>query len=378
MLTRLLLAAALAAAPLAPLPAHAAESVEQRLTASFAAARRVTDGSGITVAVVDSGVSGAVPSLRGRLLPGKNLVKDAPKVGMFGTLMASRVVSLAPGVRILPVSAKCGLTLTGKEVECRHRVAEGIVWAAENGAQVIITTLAVRDQPGALVEAVARAQRGGAVIVAPNLRISSATPGAPPPKVYDWRAYPAAFPGVIGVALTRADGTADAISAPTGASLVAAPAHSQRVEGPDGMWTFYGTPPAVASVGAAAALVRAAHPDLSPQQVVRALTTSARHPKHGYDTSVGFGLIDPAKALKAAASPAPSAAPTSTEGANPAEPFGEPLPDLDVVVHSRPLVAGGSAAVVAGAVLVLLPLILRARGRKKRPVQEPEPQEAPV
>jgi subtilisin family serine protease len=63
----------------------------------------------------------------------------------------------------------------------------------------------------------------------------------------------------------------------------------------------WGTSAASAFVSGAAALVKAAHPELTPAQVKRLLEDTARNaPTGGRDDSRGFGFVDPAAALKAA------------------------------------------------------------------------------
>jgi subtilisin family serine protease len=83
----------------------------------------LTDGSGVTVAVVDTGVDGQVPQLRGQVLPGVDTTApdrgpaddDCFGHGTFvaGIIAATRIVGtgyagVAPGVRILPV--RCATT----------------------------------------------------------------------------------------------------------------------------------------------------------------------------------------------------------------------------------------------------------------------------
>ncbi len=63
-----------------------------------------------------------------------------------------------------------------------------------------------------------------------------------------------------------------------------------------------GTSAASAFVSGAVALLKAAHPGLAPAQIKKLLEDTARNPPAGgRDDSRGFGFIDPAAAVQAAA-----------------------------------------------------------------------------
>ena len=82
----------------------------------------------------------------------------------------------------------------------------------------------------------------------------------------------------------------------TGTSI---PGVSVPAQGRDGQyWLVSGTSPACALVAGVAALIKSKYPRLAPDLVARALTsTTTDRPADGYDSQVGFGIVDAAAAL---------------------------------------------------------------------------------
>jgi subtilisin family serine protease len=80
---------------------------------------------------------------------------------------------------------------------------------------------------------------------------------------------------------------------------VAAPGVSVPAQGRDGQyWLVSGTSPACALVAGVAALIKSKYPRLAPDLVARALTsTTTDRPTDGYDSQVGFGIVNAAAAL---------------------------------------------------------------------------------
>lgn len=84
-------------------------------------------------------------------------------------------------------------------------------------------------------------------------------------------------------------------------ATVSAPGVDVVIADPDDRYyEGWGTSAASAFVSGAVALVKAAHPGLSPAQIKRLLEDTARNvPSGGRDDSRGYGFVDPAAAIKA-------------------------------------------------------------------------------
>jgi subtilisin family serine protease len=111
--------------------------------------------------------------------------------------------------------------------------------------------------------------------------------------------FPADYPGVISVSAVKASGDVAPFSSENLSVKVAAPGVSVPAQGRDGQyWLVSGTSPACALVAGVAALIKSKYPRLAPDLVARALTsTTTDRPADGYDSQVGFGIVDAAAAL---------------------------------------------------------------------------------
>jgi hypothetical protein len=108
---------------------------------------------------------------------------------------------------------------------------------------------------------------------------------------------------VLGVGAVSSNGTAAGFSSDNLSVEVAAPGVKVPAQGRDGQyWLVSGTSPACALTAGVAALIKSRYPRLSPALVDQAITASAQNPPPGgYDDRVGFGTVDAAAALTAAA-----------------------------------------------------------------------------
>ncbi len=108
-------------------------------------------GAGVTVAIIDSGVEGSHPQIRGRLVESvaveirdeeAHVVPDQP-VDLFGhgTACAAIVLNLAPEADIVSVRV-LGADLRGKGVA----FLAGLEWAVERGARVMNLSLSSKSE----------------------------------------------------------------------------------------------------------------------------------------------------------------------------------------------------------------------------------------
>ncbi|MCB5182371.1 type VII secretion-associated serine protease mycosin [Streptomyces antimicrobicus] len=277
-----------------------------------------TRGEGVTVAVLDTGVDATHPDLDGQVLEGADLIGTGATRGernwaRHGTAMAGiiaghghgpnrrqGVIGIAPAARILPVRV---ILEEGDPGRAKARetkggaLAEGIRWAADHGADVINLSLgddsASAHHEAAEDEAVQYALAKGVVVVA------SAGNGG---ENGDHASYPASYPGVIAVTAVDRRGRKAPFSTRSWYATVCAPGVDVVIADPDrAYYEGWGTSAAAAFVSGAAALVRSAHPDLSPAQIKKLLAdTASTPPPGGRDDARGHGLVDPVAALRAA------------------------------------------------------------------------------
>ncbi|WP_409483307.1 S8 family serine peptidase [Arsenicicoccus dermatophilus] len=260
---------------------------------------------GITVAVVDTGVSGTHPDLAGRLLPGLDLVDPANDgrvdANGHGTHVAgiiaadagnaTGVAGLAPDASILPIRV-----LDADGSGWTSDIAGGIVQATDRGAKVINLSLGGEYDDPTMRSAVAYARSKGATVVAAagNARAS----GSPVE-------YPGAYPGVVAVAATTSTNTSASFSNVNDYVALAAP--GERIASTYADWStgslvddyvyLSGTSMATPYVAAAVASLRAAFPAATSDQVVQALESTATDlGTPGLDPEFGHGLINPLKA----------------------------------------------------------------------------------
>jgi membrane-anchored mycosin MYCP len=313
---------------IAPVPAHAQPSTaptpppEQCLPAPTStdttvpwalkqlAPERVwplTDGSGVTVGVIDTGVDASVPQLSGdTVLPGVDTTKpgglpadnDCFGHGTFvaGIIAAAKTpgtgyTGVAPGVRILPVRCASTDNSEAPGALTPEGMALGIRTAVDEGAQVINVSASTTQQNAALADAVSYAEQNDVVVVA-----SAANSG----KSNVPATYPAAYPSVIAVgAVDEAGAHADFSQTGPFVSLVA-PGVDVTGLGPGGPghWKGSGTSYSAPFVAGVAALVRGYRPELSAAQVKHRLLTTASHPAVALpDPALGWGMVNPLAAV---------------------------------------------------------------------------------
>ena len=282
------------------------------------AANVQTTGAGVTVAVIDTGVDASHPDLAGQVLPGIDYISGGATgvsadpnghgTHVAGTIAALTgngvgVASIAPGVKILPVRV-----LDANGSGYMSDTATGIVWAADHGANVINMSLGSTAQVSAVTNAISYARSKGVTVVA--AAGNSRTSGSP-------TSWPAADPGVIAVAATDSADQVAYYSNQGSYVDVAAPGSSIVSTYPvakGSYTTMQGTSMASPHVAAEAALLKAYNNSLTPDQIEKAIeSTAVDLGTAGKDSDYGYGRVDAAAALAAAAptTSAPTTAPTT-------------------------------------------------------------------
>jgi len=301
---------------------------------------QVTEGEGVTIAVVDSGVYPDISDLTGNVIPGPDLTglptsAQNSNWGDHGTWMASiiaghgnnggfdGVMGIAPkakilSIRVIPDKGDPGYRAYNNEPEQRiqDELANGIMTAVKDHARVISMSIGYSAPSGAVRNAIAYADKHGTVLIASsgNSGGNDTQHGGMAPE-----SFPADYPGVVGVGAVTIDGVPASFSSGNLSVEVAAPGKGVPAQGRNGSYyTVDGTSPACAIVAGVAALIESRYPGISPAAVTQALTSTAQQtPSGSYDVNTGFGIVNAGAALEKAgqlvkersqASPVPLAA----------------------------------------------------------------------
>ncbi|WP_250286262.1 type VII secretion-associated serine protease mycosin [Streptomyces atroolivaceus] len=365
-------------------------------------------GSGVTVAVVDTGVDKSIPDLQGQVLDGKDFATgesgdehsdyDGHGTGMAGLIAGTGdsrngdgAFGLAPGVKILPVRVPDKAANLAEDIEqFNAKVPEAIRYSADKGAQVINISLGTSEGSQQLTDSVKYAIEKGSLVFAAVGNDAKSTNSVK---------YPGATPGAVGVAaigknLQRTEesqfGPQVDLSAP-GEEMI----HACKSE--TDLCTSHGTSDATAIASASAALIWSKHPEWTNNQVLRVLLNTAGGPTTGEERvdDIGYGIVRPRIALTtpgdpgpadeyplpdlaAAESPTPSAEPSKATGGS--ETNDEPASAAPATGDSgnTTLWIGlgiGAAALIGAAVAVIA---LRSRRRNSaQAVPPPYPYQPP-
>lgn len=374
-------------------PAHATEPIRPMQwyldSWKIDEAWKVSRGEGITVALIDSGVNADHADLRGQILPSaKEGDSDTQSKG-HGTSMAALIVGtgkgvdgqgaygIAPEAKILPYQVPFGMGVLGMGA-----LIDALNQAAESSAKIINVSMGSVADPN-VAQAIALAQSRGKLVIAGVGNVETPVPGG--------RAYPAAYPGVLGVSAFDRNGSSwsgsyqgslVSISAP-GVDIVSA------CNGPTGYCKSSGTSNSTALASGVAALLWSQHPDWTANQVMKVLIDSANKPYEGPvpNDRVGYGGISPRRALgwtgdpgppdvnplvgkrgdpptgSAAASAAPSGASAAPAPATSPAPA-QAAPSNSSGGSSNNLIAIG--ATIGGVVVLAALTVLVLRGRRRR------------
>jgi membrane-anchored mycosin MYCP len=339
----------------------------------FARVHRVTDGSGVTVGVIDSGVDARAPQLAHAVERGADMLDSGGDgrqdcVG-HGTAVASIIAGtreagvglqgLAPGVRILPVRVServengSGTTGSGTVSDLAAGIRAAV--AARPRPAVINLSISTSDNDPDLHAAINSALDADIVVVAAVGNDNDQ--GDPTP-------YPAAYDGVVGVGAIGPDGLRVSSSQVGPYVDLTAPGSGVIGDAPgQGQQTFEGTSFAAPFVAATAALIRARFPQMHRQDVVARLLATA-DPAVGAvpSTGYGYGVVNPLRALTEVVDPSASAG-----GAVSSSPSPQSTPVApSTTARLDPLVVGFALALVLGAIVLSVIAVAVPAGRRRR------------
>jgi hypothetical protein len=292
----------------------------------------------VRVAIIDSGIDGTHPEFAGKIVGAKSFVggdalTDQQGHGTFVAGLIAANLNNGQGIAgmAFPAELLVAKVVRGDRSVSLEAEARAIRWAIAKGARVINLSLGgVRDPLNPSRDtyspleaaAIAYAYRQGAVLVAAVGNADQA-----PRQPWPFASYPSALPHVIGVSALGRDGSVPSFSdrdsiyndltAPGQDIFSTLPRQLTAREpgcrnqgysecGTEEYRRAEGTSFAAPLVSAAAALVLAAEPLLSPEQVISLLTRSAvdvnastgcRPCPVGRDALSGWGRLDVTGAL---------------------------------------------------------------------------------
>ncbi|WP_019508981.1 S8 family peptidase [Pleurocapsa sp. PCC 7319] len=265
-----------------------------------------TKGDGITVAVIDTGVS-KVPDLKlTNFVKGYDFVNDkddASDDNGHGTHVAGTIAqSTNNGYGVAGIAYKANImplkVLSGSGGGTIADIAEAIKFAADNDADVINMSLGGGGASHMIEEAIKYAHSKGVVIIA-----AAGNEGR------NSSSYPARYPDVMSVSATDAAGDKASYSNFGAGVDISAPGGSETGKiiqntvdpssGESVFVGFQGTSMAAPHVAGVAALVRATGVE-DPTEVVNILKQSSRRVQEDHLNHFGSGHLDAGAAVKLA------------------------------------------------------------------------------
>lgn len=266
----------------------------------------ITRGTeGVQVAVIDTGIDLNHPDLQGKYLSGANFVYEDEEPdddvghGTHVTGVIAAVVDNIEGVagmswfnKVIPIKV-----LDESGAGNTYAVAQGIIWATDQGAKVINMSLGNYAEAQFLHDAIKYAFDRDVVLVAATGNDNTETPG-----------YPAAYPEVFAVSATDEHNQkavfsnyGDYVDVVAPGENIASTYYNQQYA------SLSGTSMASPHVAALAAMIRSANPDLTNVEVMQLMRNTAIDlGEPGKDKYYGYGLIDVKKALEGALDNEPS------------------------------------------------------------------------
>jgi type VII secretion-associated serine protease mycosin len=280
-----------------------------------AEAQKISQGEGVVVAVIDSGVDHDHPDLTGNVLKGWDAVTGGTGDGWgdlsgHGTGMASLiaghghgsgnrdgVLGIAPKAKIFPIRIE-----TAQGSGDMTSVGNGIEVATKAGADVISISLNGGTSTQKVQQQIWAALEKDILIV---VSIGNKSDGGGGILIYSNGTLP------VGAVDQRGDAAGISVSNP--AVQLAAPgkdiqsASKINKAGDSGYRLGTGSSPSAAIVAGAAALIRSKYPSMTAAEVIQRLTYTAKDlGPSGRDPQYGFGQLDLVRALTATDVPPPN------------------------------------------------------------------------
>nr|QZD53549.1 S8 family serine peptidase [Glycomyces sp. TRM65418] len=354
------------------------------------AAWETTQGEGITVAVLDTGIN-EHPFFEGKdVLPGHSAASSEEDgwndTDGHGSAVAAGVLLVAPEATIMPVRVGTGESILSGALGPTQ--FDAFRWAVDNGADILVVPWGLSGASqdtfdGEYLEVLQYAIDKGAIVIA-----AAGNEAGEPVE------YPAFVPGVVAVTGTDRNGNIWYENTTVGPEIaVAAPADEMTAPLPQdsslGNTELYrdvigGTSMGSGITGGVAALAWAAHPQLDASNVIQRMIQTAGEGSGGKSDDFGYGLLNADQAVHAQdiapVEENPLGYPMGEAGASGVSPDEA---SSEEAAESSPAPAGPSAAaaegnkesnlssiiVVAAAVVLLgaaiaVWLVLRGRGRK--------------
>jgi thermitase len=282
----------------------------------------ISKGSGVTIAILDSGIDGGHQDLAANMLPGYNFMLNSsntlpdgachhgtPVAGSAAAVgnNATGTIGIAWQSKILPVVI-AGPDSTGTGCWASwSNLASGITYAVDHGAKVINISYGGSSSGSSLLSAETYAWNKGAVLVASAG--NDALNGNP-------IRYPASDPHVVSAAATDYNDVAASFSeynqyvdlAAPGANVYDVDERGSSGYTPGDYATMSGTSFSAPTIAGLAALVWSVNPSLTNQQVIDLMQKNADDlGDAGYDIHYGWGRINLNRTLAAAAGQTPVA-----------------------------------------------------------------------
>ena len=257
-----------------------------------------SDGTGVCVGVVDSGIALNHPDLSGKVAASADWTGEG--VSSYGNhathvagIIAAKpnnsqgIVGAAPGVSLLNAKALSAALGEGTT----SGVAQAIVWAVDNGAGVINASIGGNSGSSALLQAINYAQAHDVVIIASGGNDGLKGNSSSWPASYEWPIATASITDTGALSPFSTQASYIDIAAP-GSSILSTLTSSRY-------GYMSGTSMAAPHVAALAALARAAHPSESATQIrSRIENTATDSGSAGWDSSFGWGVISPSAAVR--------------------------------------------------------------------------------